>query len=161
MYSDPTTPPTNGRNKLYDDTSSRSGDFIGDTISRDFSREPIDVSKYKFGQLVDEGEKVMLMGDPKKGKGTIVVDRKNYQSFDPELPKKLRKQLFDSTGEDRASALSFLRDRNIIKGDISKMTRQNLEDVMIRFEDSMKDLNDLNMYDSMKKAYGEEQDAPK
>ena len=154
-YGDPTLPTKSGRNKLFDDTMASSGDFIGDTIGRDFSRKPIDVSKYGLGNMVDEGEKVMILGDKSKGKGTIVVDRKNYQSFDPELPKKLRKQLFDSTGEDRAAALNFLRERNIVKGDLSKLTRQNLEDVMIRFEDSIGELNDLNMYDSMKKNYSD------
>ena len=59
----------------------------------------------------------------------------------------------DSTGEDRAAALNFLRERGIIKGDLSKLTRQNLEDVMIRFEDSISELNDLNMYDQMQKNY--------
>lgn len=153
-YGDPELPAKGGRNKLFDDTMARSGDFIGDTIKRDFSRQPIDTSKYGFASpLVDEGEKVMLLGDPKKGRGTVVVDRKNYQSFDPELPKKLRKQLFDSTGEDRAAALNFLRERDIIKGDLSKLTRQNLEDIMIRFEDSIAELNDLNMYDQMQKNY--------
>ena len=153
-YTDPTLPTSTGRNKLFDDTMARSGEFIGDTIKRDFSRMPIDTSKYGFASpLIDEGEKVMLLGDKSKGRGTVVVDRKNYQSFDPELPKKLRKQLFDSTGEDRAAAINFLRERGIIKGDVSKMTRQNFEDVMIRFEDSIAELNDLNMYDQMRKNY--------
>jgi len=151
---DPTLPTKGKRNKLYDDTSARSGDYIGDTLSRDFSRKPIDVAAYKFDtQLVDEGEKVMLLGDPKSGRGTIVVDRSNFQSFSPELPNKLRKQLFEGTGEDRAAAINFMKERGLLKGDVSKMTRQNFEDVLVRFEDSLPELNDLNMYDQMSKSY--------
>ena len=151
---DPTLPISSGRNKLYDDTKARSGQFFGDVLQRDFSRDPIDTSKYNFGTtLVDEGEKVMLLGDKTKGKGTIVVDRKNYQNFDPQITKRLRKQLFDSNFEDRNAAINFLKEKGVIQGDISKMTRQNLEDVLIRFEDSIPELNDLYMYDRMLDSY--------
>jgi hypothetical protein len=156
IYGDPKDPKgKSGRSKLYDDTTARSGKYMGSVLQRDFSRDPIDPYGYGFDtEIIEDGDKVMLAGDPKKGRGTVVLDRNDFKAWDLELPNQIRNKLSDAST--RAQAIDWMKERNIIAGNTEGMTDQNLEDVLIRFEDSLRDLNEIKLYDYLQSHYAPE-----
>ena len=160
LYTDPPTGGTDPvvkskRTQATEQLIDRSGQFMGDMLNRRYDLKPFDHRQYKFDtDVIMDGDRVMLQGDPDKGKGTVIADVKSRFKFSPEQIARVKKMAFGS-GEDRQAAKQFMIEMGILKGNVGSMTDRNMHDVINLLEMNLDDINMNHFFDDFHKHYGQ------
>lgn len=157
-----TDPPTGGtepevkskRTQATETLINRSGAFMGDVFNKRYDLEPFDPTSYKFDtEMIVDGDRVMLKGDPAKGKGHVIANVKSRHKFSADQIDRLKKLAFGS-GDERRQAKQFMIEEGLLKGNLGEMTDRNMQDILNLLEMNLDEINKEAFFTEFHKNYG-------
>ena len=151
---DPTDPPKKSKRTIKSEEliNSFGADRLGQVLNRRYDLHPFDSKSYNFGtEVVEDGNRVMIVGNPDKGRGHVVLDKRKDYLISPQQLKKLREDY--RTAEGRKQVKTFLEEKGFLKSSYG-MTDKQLQDFLYYIEMNAEDLNNRSFYEKAYKDYG-------